>query len=57
MKPMKVDQPSGGQVEGVMTVGDERITVSAELEGDTVNSTEGYRQVAPHPSELSGGNR
>lgn len=57
MKPMKIDQPSGGQVEGVMTVGDERITVSAELEGDTVNSTEGYRPVAPHPSELSGGNR
>jgi hypothetical protein len=56
MKPMKIDQQkSSGEVEGMLTIGDEQIAVGAELEGTTINSTEGFSEVAPHPSELARG--
>lgn len=57
MKPMKVQaRPSAGDISGLIHLDeDTQIEVDASLEADTVNSTKGFKQVEPHPSELQRG--
>lgn len=56
MPPFKEsDKESAGDVTGRLIVGDEVIEIATALEGDTVNSTEGMRAVAPTVVELNRG--
>lgn len=54
MKPMKIERTPAADVVGVMRVGNESFDINAEIEGDTINSTEGFEHV-DQPLELARG--
>ncbi len=56
MKPMKVERPqSDGEITGSLNMGGNKVEVHEEFDGSTINSTEGFTPVEPHPSEMNRG--